>query len=107
MSFIRPGMAFRELAENGWQLPDAYRARRYPVVAHGVGLCDEYPHVAYPEDLEHSRYDGVIEETMTVCVESYVGAPGGTEGVKLEEQVLVTRDGVVPLSSYPFEENLL
>jgi len=27
---------------------------------------------------------------MTICIESYMGEEGGTEGVKLEQQVLVT-----------------
>ena len=40
---------------------------------------------------------------MTLCVESYIGADGGREGVKLEEQVLVTEDGIEQLSSYPLE----
>jgi len=40
-------------------------------------------------------------------VEAYVGAVGGREGVKLEEQVLVTDTGVVPLSSYRYEDALL
>jgi hypothetical protein len=40
---------------------------------------------------------------MTLCVEAYVGAVGGHDGVKLEEQVLVTDQGAVPLSTYRFE----
>jgi hypothetical protein len=35
-------------------------------------------------------------------VESYVGRLGGTQGVKLEQMVQVTADGVEALSSYPF-----
>ena len=35
------------------------------------------------------------------------GEPGGREGVKLEEQVLITENGAVPLSLYPFEEEFL
>ena len=27
---------------------------------------------------------------MTLCVEAYVGAEGGHEGVKLEEQIVIT-----------------
>jgi Xaa-Pro dipeptidase len=30
---------------------------------------------------------------MVVCVESYVGAVGGREGVKLEQPVLITETG--------------
>jgi hypothetical protein len=37
-----------------------------------------------------------------------VGRDGGREGVKLEEQVLVTRDGPpIVLSTYPFEDSFL
>ena len=44
---------------------------------------------------------------MTLCIESYVGRVGGGEGVKLEEQVLVTETGVERLSKFPFERALL
>tara|TARA_B100001146_G_C15962966_1_gene340634 strand:+ start:520 stop:630 length:111 start_codon:yes stop_codon:yes gene_type:complete len=35
---------------------------------------------------------------MAICVESYIGAESGAEGVKLEEQVLVTGTGTELLS---------
>jgi Xaa-Pro aminopeptidase len=77
-------------------------------VIHGVGLCDEYPKAVYREDLAHGEgYECVLAENMVVSVESYMGVVGGREGVKLEEQVLITRDGRVALSSYPFEDALL
>jgi len=44
---------------------------------------------------------------MTLCVESYIGADDGREGVKLEEQVLVTDSGIEVLSQFPFEDSLL
>lgn len=40
---------------------------------------------------------------MTVCVESYIGEPGGPEAVKLETQVLITERGAERLDSFPFE----
>ena len=43
---------------------------------------------------------------MTICLESYVGAEGGAEGVKLEQQVLVTADGAEVLSTYPFADEV-
>ncbi|MFQ5971733.1 MAG: M24 family metallopeptidase [Alphaproteobacteria bacterium] len=106
IELIRPGMGLRELAEKSFKLPENCRANRYSVVAHGVGLCDEYPHIAYPEDFDEHGYDGVILPNMTLCVESYVGEEGGAEGVKLEEQVLVTEAGVEVLSTFPFEDVL-
>ena len=44
---------------------------------------------------------------MVVCVESYIGESDANEGVKLEEQVLITETGHDILSVFPFEENLL
>ena len=38
-------------------------------------------------------FDGEMREEMTLCLESFIGAETGIEGVKLEEQVLVTADG--------------
>ena len=44
---------------------------------------------------------------MVVCVESHVGAEGGKEGTKLEQQVHVAETGYELLSRTPFEESLL
>jgi len=41
---------------------------------------------------------------MTICVESYLGPDGAREGVKLEEQVLITETGIEMLSTLPLEE---
>ena len=106
ISILKAGMNFREYSEAGFKLPSNCRANRYSVVAHGVGLCDEYPHIPYPEDFASGGFDGVIHDGMLLCVESYVGVEGGAEGVKLEEQVVVTERGARVLSSYPFEDFL-
>ena len=44
---------------------------------------------------------------MTLCVESFIGGPDTTEGVKLEQQILVTETGTELMSQYPFDEALL
>ena len=107
ISLIKPGMTFAEMTAKAHRLPEAYRPLRYGVLAHGVGLCDEYPSVRYPEDVEAHGYSGSFVPGMTLCVEAYVGAVGGQEGVKLEEQVVVTETGCAPLSRYPYEKALL
>jgi Xaa-Pro aminopeptidase len=107
LELLRPGMGLREFAELSYPLPQGYRNNRYSVVAHGVGLCDEYPVIVYPQDFEHGGYDDVIQPGMTLCVESYIGEDGGEQGIKLEQQVLVTGTGVEVLSDFPFDENLL
>ena len=43
---------------------------------------------------------------MVVSVESYIGEPGGPDGVKLEEQVLITERGAVPFSRSPLVDAL-
>ncbi len=58
-------------------------------------------------DYPTKGYDGVLEEGMTLCVESFIGVEGGKEGVKLEEQVLITEYGIEQLSSYPLEMDWL
>jgi Xaa-Pro dipeptidase len=107
IAILRPGMGFREVAEKSWPIPERYMALRYSCLVHGVGLADEWPSIPFGPDLETVGYDGVIQPGMTLCVESYIGVDGGREGVKLEEQVLVTESGVERLSSYPFERELL
>ncbi|WP_428642735.1 M24 family metallopeptidase [Roseibium sp.] len=107
ISMLKPGRTFFELSHEGTSLPEDYLANRYSVLFHGVGLCDEYPAVPYPADWESGGYDGLLEPGMVVCVESYVGRHGGHEGVKLEEQLLITDTGFERLSSYPFDERLL
>jgi|GEM_PF-2845626 len=49
----------------------------------------------------------VIGPTMTLCVESFIGAAGESEGVKLEEQILMTETGTELLPNYKFEASLL
>jgi Xaa-Pro dipeptidase len=100
-ALLRPGLTFAEFGEKAFELPERYRANRYSVVAHGVGLSDEYPAIYYPEDVARSGYDGVFEASVTVCLESYIGEEGGPDGIKLEQQVLITERGAELLSSYP------
>ena len=107
IGLIKPGMSFAEMTAVAHRLPEQYRALRYGVLAHGVGLCDEYPCVRYPEDVEAHGYSGCFEPGMTLCVEAYIGAEGGHEGVKLEEQVLITETGCELLSTYRYEDALL
>jgi Xaa-Pro aminopeptidase len=107
MELLRPGMAFSEFAARSWNMPQPYRKNRYSCLAHGIGMVDEYPSVAYYMDWGSTGYDGTFESGMTLCIESYIGAEGGDEGVKLEQQVLLTETGCVPLSTFPFETDWL
>ncbi len=107
IDLLRPGMSFREYSERVGPVPDRYAANRYTVLAHGVGVAEEYPTVPFEQDLETFGSDGRFEENMTVCIELYAGEQNGREGVKLEEQVLIAKTGVERLSQYPYEEDWL
>jgi Xaa-Pro aminopeptidase len=107
MELLVPGRSFREVAERAWRIPDRFAANRYFVLAHGCGMTGEYPYILHLRDLEAVGYDGIVQPNMTLCVESYIGAEGGAEGVKLEEQVLITETGIERLSRYPFDDRLL
>jgi Xaa-Pro aminopeptidase len=107
IEILGPGMTFRDYAEKAWDIPDKYFAGRYYLSAHGVGMTGEYPYLYHRADFPDAGYDGVIEPNMTICVESYIGEEGGKEGVKLEEQLLITENGNELLSNYFFEEDLL
>ena len=105
-ALLKPGVTFRELTERLRPLGDEFEDGRYSVAMHGVGLCDEYPAIPYPQDYEPGD-DGVLQEGMVMCVEALAAPAGGREAVKLEEQVLITADGYEQLSSYPLEEDWL
>jgi Xaa-Pro dipeptidase len=107
MQLLRPGVSFREYAERAWTIPERFVANRYYLSAHGCGMTGEYPYLYHSMDFEESGYDGEIEAGMTICVESYIGEEGGREGVKLEQQLLITDAGTELLSSFPFEDGLL
>ncbi len=100
IEMVRPGITFRELTFDSWS-PDVDEFHQYSNQYHGVGMADEWPMIVFPHTWDEAGYDGVVEPGMVLCVESFVGRRGCGEGVKLEEQVLVTEQGYELLSAYP------
>lgn len=99
---LKPGVAFDEAGERlSRRFPAMYHAQRYPFIAHGSGLSDEYPVIAFTD-----HHEGEIEDGMVFSIEAYVGVAGDDEGLKLEEQVLVTSAGVELLSHAPHDDAL-
>lgn len=107
MDLLKPGLSFKEYANQAWDIPQRYFDNRYYLSAHGCGMTGEYPYLYHRADFDAAGYDGIIESGMTLCVESYIGEAGGSEGVKLEQQVLITDSGYRLLSRFPFEDALL
>jgi Xaa-Pro aminopeptidase len=98
ISLLRAGVGFREFSDKAWNIPEIYVPQRYLSPIHGLGLVDEYPVVPYPQDFAEWGSDGVFVKNMVVSVESYIGEVGGPDGIKLEEQVLITDNDAVPMS---------
>ncbi|MGR3492406.1 MAG: dimethylsulfonioproprionate lyase DddP [Shimia sp.] len=107
MAMIRPGLNIEDWIRGSHRLPAKYQARKYGCLAHGVGLCDEWPLVAYPDQMVEGAFDYELEPGMVLCVEALIGEDGGDFSIKLEDQVLVTEDGYENLTAYPHDPQLL
>ena len=106
LALLRPGVSFAEFNDKSWRIPERHIPYRYSLAAHGVGMADEWPVVPLNVDWGPGAMSGRFEPGMVICVESYVGEPDGDQGVKLEDQLLITEKGPVTLSSFPFEDEL-
>lgn len=106
MSMLRPGVAIRDLVMNGHRLPDNCQKQKYGLMMHGVGLCDEWPMVAYPDQYVEGAFEYALEPGMVLCVEALISPEGGDFSIKLEDQVLITETGFENLTSYPFDPRL-
>ncbi|MEL6886473.1 MAG: dimethylsulfonioproprionate lyase DddP [Pseudomonadota bacterium] len=107
MQMIKPGVMIPDLTANTHVLDDKFQDLKYGCLMHGVGLCDEWPLVAYPEKAVPGAFDHPLEPGMVLCVEASVGEVGGDFSIKLEDQVLVTEDGFENLISYPYDPALM
>jgi Xaa-Pro aminopeptidase len=105
-AMLRPGVTVRDLVFGGHVLPPQHDRQKYSCKMHGVGLCDEWPFVPYPDGWVEGAFDVALEPGMVLCVEALVSPEGGDFSIKLEEQVLVTEMGFETLSSYPHDPRL-
>jgi Xaa-Pro aminopeptidase len=99
---FRPGASLREITERLWY-PSVEDYNGYTVLAHGVGLCDEYPSVFTREKWDAVGFDDTIHAGFVISVEAFVGRRDGGEGVKLEQQIVVSESGPELLTHYPLE----
>ncbi|WP_371154583.1 dimethylsulfonioproprionate lyase DddP [Jannaschia sp. 2305UL9-9] len=108
MQGLRPGLGLRDLTMNTHFLRPEFQAQKYGCLMHGVGLCDEWPLIAYPDRYVPGAFDDYVTEIgMTLCVEALISPEGGDFSIKLEDQVVITEDGFENLTSYPFDPRLM
>ena len=107
MQMLKPGVMMPELTMNAHKLAPEYQKGKYSCLMHGVGLCDEWPLIAYADTFVEGAYDYPLEAGMVLCVEALVSPEGGDFSIKLEDQVLITPEGFENLSAYPFDPRLM
>ena len=93
---IRPGGSMADLDRSVREQVDAmgYPGQPTHPICHGVGARAHEP--PYP----HQAGDGTFEERMVLAVEPGAYWPGGG-GLRVEDNFLVSSDGVEKLSSFP------
>ncbi|MEM7499639.1 MAG: dimethylsulfonioproprionate lyase DddP [Pseudomonadota bacterium] len=106
-ALLAPGVALRDITFGGHMLAAEFVEQRYSCKMHGVGLCDEWPSVKYPEDYREGAFEAVLQPGMCLCVEALVALKGGDFSIKLEDQVLITDTGVENLTRCPFDPRLM
>tara|TARA_B110000208_G_scaffold22946_1_gene29322 strand:- start:2110 stop:3450 length:1341 start_codon:yes stop_codon:yes gene_type:complete len=107
MQMLKPGVNIQDLSRNCHQLPDKYQNLKYGCMMHGVGLCDEWPLVAYPDQMVDGAFDYELQPGMTLCVEALISPEGGDFSIKLEDQVLITETGFENITKYPHDPALM
>ena len=103
----RPAWPSARSREKAWKIPERFVEQRYTSVMHGVGMHGETPFIAHAMDFETYGREGILSPGMVVSVESYIGEKGGREGVKLEDEMLITETGAELISRFPYEEDFL
>jgi Xaa-Pro dipeptidase len=106
-ALLAPGRSYESVARSAWSIPVEHRPYGYYCVGHGLGLCGEPPTIPLARDGEPYTLAGEFEPNMVVCIESYIGDASTGQGVKLEDQFLITETGAERMTTYPFNADLL
>lgn len=71
-------------------------------VGHGIGLSlHDLPFITLPEAQKNPV---PLEEGMVIALETWAGKKGGRDGVRLEEDMIVTKDGYEIITKFPIDE---
>jgi Xaa-Pro aminopeptidase len=99
---VKPGNTTGDVARR-WREPEDFTECTLDF-GHGLGLdTHEYPFISFMSKKEPVDF----KPNMVLALEVYMGDPGIRQGVRLEENLIVTENGYEIISKYPFEEKLL
>ncbi len=98
---VKPGATTGDIVSK-WHEPEDFSESTLDF-AHGIGLgTHEPPHMTFLSKKNPVK----IRANMALALETYVGKPGGKQGVRLEENLIVTETGYEIISKYPHDERL-
>ena len=102
INMIKPGNTTAQVAEKLGEKEDYSEITiKY---GHGMGLdAHEHPHITFLS----KKQPVTFKPNMVFAVETYVPDEEDKQGVRLEENLIVTEKGYEIISKYPFEEKLL
>ena len=103
---IKPGVTTDVLVRDWPKSPEYWGRKSWPevtplAVCHGIGLSLHEMPFFTPPIARANPFK--LEENMVIALETWVGRTGGNFGVRLEEDVLVTRDGYEVLTRFPID----
>ncbi len=99
---VKPGNTTGDVARK-WREPEDYTECTLDF-GHGLGLdTHEYPFISFMSKKEPVE----LKPNMVLALEVYMGDQEIRQGVRLEENLIVTEKGYEIISLYPFEEKLL
>lgn len=99
-SVVRPGVSCRELFRQAREMLDEYAPGAFfHHLGHGFGL---FPHET-PHLNPHPGWDDVFQTGDTFTAEPGLYTPALKAGIRLEQNYLVTEDGVERLTDFPLE----
>ncbi|MEK6193068.1 MAG: aminopeptidase P family protein, partial [Deltaproteobacteria bacterium] len=83
---------------DNWAAVSAY------VFGHGLGLTLHDQPVISPYAKAIGLSPNELKAGMVIALETYAGHKGGKDGVRLEENILITQDGYEVLTRWPIKE---
>jgi Xaa-Pro dipeptidase len=95
---VKPGISAKRVYEQAKEMLDVWKAGAFfHHLGHGIGL--------YPHEAPHlnAHWDEVFEEGDVFTAEPGLYGPELRAGIRLEQDYLVTRDGLERLTEFPLE----
>jgi len=106
MAGVKAGNTTWDICKNWPDSPQYWGYERWGdvqgyAVGHGIGLSlHEMPFIA---PVLAKREPEVLEEGMVIALETWTGKKDGDHGVRLEENMVITKDGYELLTVYPVD----